>query len=102
MMQVMAMVIAAKPKKLYEYKRLHAAFWPDVLAQIAKSYIRNYTIILRQRENLLFGYWEYHDTDFKGDMAAWRKTPKRGNGGVSPTLAKTLCPAAPKASNGRP
>ncbi len=71
----MGMVIGVRPEKLDKYKRPHAAFWPDVLAQIAKSNVRNYTIFLREPENLLFGDWEYNDTDFKGDMGAWRKTP---------------------------
>ena len=31
-MQRIAMVINVKPEKLDEYKRLHAAAWPDVLA----------------------------------------------------------------------
>ena len=40
-MQRMGMVIGIKPDKIDEYKRLHAAAWPDVLAQIANSNIRN-------------------------------------------------------------
>lgn len=75
-MQRMGMVIGVKPEKLDEYKRLHAAVWPDVLAQIAQSNIRNYTIFLREPENLLFGYWEYHGTDFEGDMARMAQDPR--------------------------
>lgn len=30
---------------------------------------RNYTIFLREPENLLFGYWEYHGIDFEADAA---------------------------------
>ena len=69
MMQRMGMVIGLKPDRIAEYKRLHAAVWPDVLAQIRASNIRNYTIFLREPENLLFGYWEYHGVDFAQDMA---------------------------------
>jgi L-rhamnose mutarotase len=76
MMKRMGMVIGVKPEKLDEYKRLHAAVWPDVLAQIAQSNIRNYTIFLREPENLLFGYWEYHGTDFEGDMARMAQDPR--------------------------
>lgn len=68
-MQRMGMVISIKPDKIDGYKRLHAAVWPEVLAQIKGSNIRNYTIFLRQPENLLFGYWEYVGDDFEGDMA---------------------------------
>lgn len=72
-MQRMGMVIGLKPDKIDAYKRLHAAVWPDVLAQIKGSNIRNYTIFLRETENLLFGYWEYHGTDFAADMAEMAK-----------------------------
>lgn len=74
-MQRMGMVIAIKPEMIAEYKRLHAAVWPDVLARIRHSNIRNYTIFLREPENLLFGYWEYHGTDFQADMAAIAADP---------------------------
>lgn len=70
------MVIGVKPEKIDAYKRLHAAVWPEVLAQIAASNIRNYTIFLREPENLLFGYWEYHGTDFAADMARMAEDPK--------------------------
>lgn len=68
-MQRMGMVIGIAPEHVAEYKRLHAAVWPEVLAQIRASNIRNYTIFLREPENLLFGTWEYHGTDFAADMA---------------------------------
>ena len=75
-MQRMAMVIGIKPDKIDEYKRLHAAVWPDVLAQIASSKIHNYSIYLREPENLLFGYWEYHGTDLAADLSQMAEDPK--------------------------
>lgn len=63
-------VIGLQPDAVLEYQRVHAAVWPDVLAQIARSKIRNYSIFLKQPENLLFAYFEYHGTDFAADMAA--------------------------------
>ncbi len=75
-MQRMAMVIGVKAEKLDEYKRLHAAVWPDVLAQISRSNIRNYSIFLREPENLLFGYMEYHGSDFAADMAEMAADPR--------------------------
>jgi L-rhamnose mutarotase len=62
-------VIGLKPEEIVEYKRIHAAVWPEVLAQIARSNIRNYSIFLREPENLLFAYYEYHGTDHDADMA---------------------------------
>lgn len=75
-MQRMGMVIGVKPEMIAEYKRLHAAVWPEVLALISESNIRNYTIFLREPENLLFGYWEYHGSDFSADMAKIAANPK--------------------------
>jgi len=66
-MQRMAMVIGIKPEKIAEYKDLHANAWPEILAKISECNIRNYSIYLRQPENLLFGYWEYHGIDFESD-----------------------------------
>ncbi len=68
-MQRMGMVIRIAPEHIAEYKCLHAEVWREVLEQIRASNIRNYTIFLREPENLLFGTWEYHGTDFEGDMA---------------------------------
>jgi len=65
----MGMLIAIDPARIAEYKTLHAAVWPQVLATLQKAQIRNYTIFLREPENLLFGYWEYHGENFESDMA---------------------------------
>ena len=65
----MGMVIGIDPDQIAEYKRLHADVWPDVLARIRECNIRNYTIFLREPENMLFATWEYHGDDFEADMA---------------------------------
>lgn len=75
-MQRMGMVIGLDPAQSDEYRRLHAAVWPDVLKQISLSNIRNYSIFWNEAEALLFGYWEYHGTDFEGDMKAMAADPK--------------------------
>jgi L-rhamnose mutarotase len=66
--QRMGMMIGIVPEKIAEYKALHAAVWPAVLARLAEANVRNYTIFLREPENVMFGYWEYHGTDFEADM----------------------------------
>ena len=68
-MQRMGQVIGLDAEKIAEYKRLHAAVWPDVLGTISACNIRNYSIFLKEPENLLFAYFEYHGTDFSADMA---------------------------------
>ena len=75
-MQRMGMVIGIAPEHIAEYKRLHAAVWPAVLARLALSQIHNYSIFLREPENLLFGYWEYHGSDYEADMAAIAADPE--------------------------
>src|ERR1700745_609940 len=60
-------VIKVKTGALAEYKRHHAAVWPDVLAMIKKCNIHNYSIYLK--DDFLFGYFEYDGTDYKADMA---------------------------------
>ena len=67
--QRIAQIIRLDPDVIDEYKRIHAEVWPGVLAQIAASKIKNYSIFLREPENLLFAYMEYHGDDFAADMA---------------------------------
>ena len=69
-------VIGIKPDKIDKYKRLHAKAWPSVLARISACNIRNYTIFLREPENLLFSYFEYHGEDFEADMASMAADPE--------------------------
>ncbi|MGF6637886.1 L-rhamnose mutarotase [Paraburkholderia sp. MM5496-R1] len=69
-MQRMGMVIHVKPEKIDEYKALHAVPWPAIVERLQRSNITNYSIFLKEPENLLFGYWEYVGTDFEADMAA--------------------------------
>ncbi|WP_018149361.1 L-rhamnose mutarotase [Henriciella marina] len=68
-MERKAWMIKLKPEKISEYKELHANAWPAILRQITASNIRNYSIYLREPENILFGIYEYHGTDFEADMA---------------------------------
>lgn len=75
-MQRKGMVIGLNAEKIAEYKRLHAAVWPDVLSMISACHIRNYSIFLKEPENLLFSFFEYHGHDFDADMAKMAADPK--------------------------
>lgn len=66
-------VIELDPHGIEEYERLHAAVWPEVLAQIARSGIRNYSI--HRYGTLLFANYEYVGDDFEADMAAMAADP---------------------------
>ncbi len=72
------MVLALQPDKVEEYKRLHAAVWPDVLDRIGECNIRNYSIYLRvldDGQHYLFSYFEYISDDFAADMAKMAADP---------------------------
>lgn len=75
-MKRMGMVIGIRPEHIDEYKRSHAAVWPEILAKISECNIRNYPIFLREPENLLFGYWECHGDDWVIDAAKMEADPK--------------------------
>jgi L-rhamnose mutarotase len=71
-------VIGLREEKLEEYKRLHAAVWPDVLRMIHGCQIRNYSIFLRKLpdgRHYLFSYFEYLGTDFAADLARMAADP---------------------------
>ena len=71
-------VIGLRPEKLEEYKKLHAAVWPDVLKMIKQCHIRNYSIFLRQLDDgrhYLFAYFKYTGSDFAADMAKMAADP---------------------------
>ncbi len=73
------MVIGVKPDQIDQYKKLHAAAWPGVLAKIKECHIRNYSIYLREVEKgqyLLFTYFEYTGDDFAADMAKMAADPE--------------------------
>ena len=60
------MLIALNPEKIEEYKRLHVAVWPEVLNVLQQNHVKNYSIFLK--DNLLFGYLEYHGNNYEKDM----------------------------------
>jgi len=56
------------------YRRYHAEVWPEVLEMIQECNISNYSIYWK--DDLLFGYFEYHGDDFEGDMARMAAHPR--------------------------
>jgi L-rhamnose mutarotase len=67
------MVIGVRPEKLDEYRKLHAAVWPEVLSMIRKCNIRNYSIYLK--DGRLFSYFEYVGSNFAADMEKMAADP---------------------------
>jgi L-rhamnose mutarotase len=72
-MQRFAAVIRLRPEKEAEYRALHAAAWPGVLASLKRANIRNYSIYLR--DGLLFSYLEYTGDDYAADTASIAADP---------------------------
>jgi len=71
-------VLGVKEDKLDEYKKLHAAVWPDVLRIITECHIHNYSIYLRKLPDgkyYLFSYFEYTGDDIKADSAKMAADP---------------------------
>ncbi len=66
-------VIKVRPEKLEEYKRLHAAPWPEINRIISECNIRNYSIYYK--DGYLFSYFEYTGADFEADMAKMAENP---------------------------
>lgn len=73
-MQRFGQIIRLKPEKYDEYKRLHAAVWPEVLTKLREANITNYSIY--HRGGLLFAYFEYVGSDFAADMAKVGDDPR--------------------------
>lgn len=69
MVQRMGRVIGIKPDGIARYKELHANPWPDTVERLRERNIQNFSIFLREPENLLFSYWEYTGTDFAADFS---------------------------------
>ena len=56
-----------------QYKRLHAAVWPEVLRLLREAGIRNYSIF--QKDELLFGCFEYHGDDLEAAFERMNAEP---------------------------
>ena len=54
-------LIGLRPERLEEYKRYHAAAWPEILSALREAGIRNYSIF--HLDGRLFAYFEYHGPD---------------------------------------
>jgi len=74
--QRMGQLIGLKPEVIPEYKRIHAEVWPEVLSLLSDCNITNYSIYLKEPENLLFAYWEYTGDDFEADKVKMGKSAR--------------------------
>lgn len=57
-----AFVLRVDPSRIDEYVRRHSPVWPEMLAEIAASGRRNYSLFLAP-DGQLFGYYETDDEE---------------------------------------
>jgi L-rhamnose mutarotase len=60
-MKRIGFLLKVKEEMIEEYKRRHAAVWPEMLDAITRSGWYNYSLFLRE-DGLLFGYFETPDS----------------------------------------
>ena len=66
-----AMAVRLKNEKKDFYLKNHQNVWPEVLEELKKIKIKNYSIFLK--EDFMFGYLEYEGDNFNKDMAEMAK-----------------------------
>lgn len=64
-----------KPSAVKEYKEIHAAVWPGVLAALEKAHIVDYSIHHYPALQLLIANFKYTGTDYEADMKASAQDP---------------------------
>lgn len=67
------MAVKLKKNKINFYKKNHAAVWPEILKELKKININNYSIFLK--DDYLFGYLEYSGSNFEKDIEKMEKIP---------------------------
>jgi L-rhamnose mutarotase len=66
--QKMGMCINLDKNKVDKYKQLHKNCPREIRELLREVSITNFSIFLKEPENLLFSYWEYTGSDFDKDM----------------------------------
>ena len=68
-----AMVVKLKEEKKEFYLKNHQNVWPEVLSELKKVKVKNYSIFLK--DDFMFGYLEYEGDNFDQDMEEMQKIP---------------------------
>jgi L-rhamnose mutarotase len=82
-MQRVAFMLKVKQDMLEEYKRRHAAVWPEMLQALRETGWHNYSLFLRE-DGLLFGYLETPDFDRAREEMAKRDVNARWQREMAP------------------
>lgn len=67
------MAVKLKHDKINFYKENHTEVWPEILLELKKINVHNYSIFLK--DDYLFGYLEYSGNDFKKDSEKMEQIP---------------------------
>ena len=68
-----AMAVKLKDEKREYYLENHQNVWPEVLSELKKIKVKNYSIFLK--DDFMFGYLEYEGNNFNQDMTEMQKNP---------------------------
>src|SRR4051794_11100487 len=82
-MQRVAFVLKVKPDMIAEYRRRHAAVWPEMLQALRETGWHNYSLFMRE-DGLLFGYLETPDFDRAREEMAKRDVNARWQQEMAP------------------
>ncbi|KAJ9608439.1 hypothetical protein H2200_007427 [Cladophialophora chaetospira] len=66
-------IVKLRPEHYEAYKKCHAEVWPEVLEQIKRSNIVDYSISYDPGSSLLFASFKYVGKDFEADMQKTRE-----------------------------
>ena len=73
----MGSVFALNPENEQLYRDLHANAWPEIVDQLRKSNIRNFSIFITELagQKYVVSYYEYVGADFEADQQAINDDP---------------------------
>ena len=73
----MGSVFALNPANEKLYRDLHADAWPEIVEQLRKSNIRNFSIFITELagQKYVVSYYEYVGADFEADQQAMAEDP---------------------------
>ncbi|ETS84876.1 hypothetical protein PFICI_02901 [Pestalotiopsis fici W106-1] len=98
-----AQIVKLRPEYLAEYKKCHAAVWPEVLKQIKECNIVDYSISWDDASSILFANFKYVGYDYAGDMEKMRENPKvREWWAMTDKMQESLVPGAKSSESGEP
>ena len=78
--------LQVKPECIEEYRRRHAAVWPEMLEALSATGWRNYSLFLREY-GLLIGYFETDDLAAALDGMAQTEVNRRWQAEMAPLFA---------------